>query len=423
MNNPFENALIQLENASSKLSIDPGVLEILKHPENIFWVSVPVRMDDGTLKVFDGYRVQYNSARGPYKGGLRYHPQTDLSEVKALAFWMAIKCAVVDIPLGGGKGGITVDPKSLSEAELERLTRTFTRKIADYIGPTRDIPAPDVYTNAQIMFWIYYEYSKIKGVDSPGVVTGKPVANKGSLGRESATGMGGFYCFEKVVGKLRMKKEDITVVVQGFGNVGYHFAKLAFDAGYKIVGLSDSKGGVYDHSLSGMNPDDVMKVKQEKGSVGAYAESDSTRFTKTSPQGILEMECSVLVPAALENQITESNADAIKSQVVLELANGPTTPEADKILFDADVVLIPDVLANAGGVTVSYFEWLQNNSGETWTEEIVHQKLQPIMEKAFESSWSTKEQHHVDMRTASFMLAVQRIADAITDTLSQRVIQ
>ncbi len=415
--NAFLNAMTQLRRADEIMNIDPNVLELLKHPDRIFEVSVPIRMDNGDVKVFDGYRVQYNNARGPYKGGLRFHPQTDLNEVKALSFWMAIKCAVVDIPLGGGKGGITVDPKSLSQGELERLTRAFTRKIAPYIGPEVDIPAPDVYTNAQIMEWVYDEYSQVVGKDSPGVVTGKPVEKGGSLGRDTATAQGAFYCLDELAKKVGLVPEKTTIAIQGYGNVGYNFAKLAYNAGYKIVGLADSRGGIYDTKHTGMDPDVVMKKKEEDGQIsGMYCVGsvcDEVNYQHITPQGVLELDVDLVVPAALENQITEVNAHAIKAKYILELANGPTTPEADAKFFKEGKILVPDVLANAGGVTVSYFEWLQNQKNEKWSEADVHKKLEPIMRDSFHAVWNMKDKYSIDMRTAAFILAIERIASAL----------
>ena len=417
--NPFQNAMTQLRRADEIASVDPNVFEILKHPDTMLSVAVPVKMDDGYVKIFEGYRVQYNNARGPYKGGIRFHPQTDLDEVKALAFWMAIKCAVVDIPFGGGKGGVTVDPKSLSIGELERLTRSFTRTIAGFIGPDKDIPAPDVYTNSQIMEWMYDEYSKVSGKDSPGVVTGKPVEKGGSLGRDTATAQGGFYALRKLADKIGLAPQDTRIVIQGYGNAGYNFAKLASAAGYKIVGVSDSRGGIFDKRGVGMDPEVIMTGKQKEGMIsGQYCAGsvcDSTNYEKTTSDGVLELPCDVLVPAALENQITEVNDHKVQARVILELANGPTTPEADVRLHKAGKIIVPDVLANAGGVTVSYFEWLQNQRGEKWSEKEVFDKLEPIMERAFDSVWQTKEKYAIDMRTAAFVLAIERISKAVLE--------
>lgn len=399
------------------MNLAPDVLEILSHPERVIEVAVPVKMDDGSLKVFDGYRVQYNSARGPYKGGIRYHPQIDINEVKALAFWMAIKCAVVDIPFGGSKGGITVDPKKLSEGELERLTRSFTRVIAQFIGPKVDVPAPDVNTNPKIMDWIVDEYSKFTGKSAPAVVTGKSLENGGSLGRTAATGQGGFYALRETAKKLKLKPGETTVAIQGFGNVGYHMAKLVHQAGYKVIAVSDSHGAIFDKRGLGMDPDNIMKTKKERGLIGGCycvgSVCDCENYTEISNEELLEIKTDVLIPAALENVITEKKVGKIKAKVILELANGPTTLEADEILFKKGITVVPDVLANAGGVTVSYFEWLQNLQNYTWTEQMVLEKLEPIMVNSFAAVWQAKEKYNVDLRTAAYTVALERLAAAI----------
>lgn len=406
-NNPFASALKQLDNTAAYLSKEErAFLDALKQPERLLEFALPITMDDGSKKVFTGYRVQYNSARGPYKGGLRYHPQTDLDEVKALAFWMAIKCATVDIPYGGGKGGITVDPKKLSAGELERLTRVFTRALKEFIGPHTDIPAPDVYTNPQIMAWIVDEYSKITGKFTPAVVTGKPIELGGSLGRAAATGQGGFFAFEELAKHKKIKASQTTIAVQGFGNVGESFSEIANYHKYKIVAISDSKGGVY-------NPKglDVAALKAHKEKSGQVKDFKGAK--NVSNEELLELPVDMLVPAALENQITDKNAGKIKAHFILELANGPTTPAADEILFKKGVILIPDVLANAGGVTVSYFEWSQNLSGYYWTESEVNAKLKEKISLAFKSVWQTAQEHHVNLRTAAYILAVKRIISAM----------
>jgi len=398
----FDNAMKQLDVAAEKLGLTPGVIAKLKQPNQIHEFDIPITKDDGSQKSFHGFRVQFNNARGPYKGGIRYHPQVDLDEVKALAFWMAIKCAVVDIPMGGGKGGIEVNPKDLSVGELERLSRGWVQKIYEHIGPKIDVPAPDVNTTPQIMDWMADEYAKLTNDSTRATFTGKPLGKGGSEGREAATGQGGFYILDEVAKKLSLDPGQTRVIVQGIGNVGYHFAQLARQGSYKIVGLSDSKGGIYNPN--GLDPDEVMRVKKEKGSV-----IDVEGAEKVGSLAILTKECDILVPAALENQITADNAARINAKVVLEMANGPTTPEADKILHDKGVLVVPDVLSNAGGVTVSYFEWEQNLKNEHWTEAEVLAKLEPIMRNAFGSIWKTHEEYQVDLRTAAFMLAVQRI--------------
>ena len=385
------------------MNLSADVLEILSHPERVLEVAVPVKMDNGSLKVFDGYRVQYNKARGPYKGGIRYHPDTDINEVKALAFWMAIKCAVVDVPFGGGKGGITVDPKKLSVGELERMTRSFTRAIAPFIGAEIDVPAPDVNTTPKIMAWLADEYAKVHGSAVPAVVTGKPLDQGGSEGRTAATGQGGFYILRETAKKLSLDPKNTTVAVQGFGNVGYYFAKLAHEAGYKIVAVSDSKGGIYNKD--GLDPAAALKVKQETGKL--------TGGEVISNEQLLELPVDVLAPSALESVITSDNVDLIKAKIILELANGPTTPEADEVLFKKGITLVPDVLANAGGVTVSYFEWYQNIHQEHWTEDQVLAKLEPMMQKSFTAVWAAQEKYGVDLRMAAYTVALERIAAAM----------
>lgn len=398
----FTQAMQQLDAAAEKLGLDASVIAKLKQPNQIHEFDIPITMDDGSQKSFHGFRVQFNNARGPYKGGIRYHPQVDLDEVKALAFWMAIKCAVVDIPMGGGKGGIEVNPKELSTGELERLSRGWVQKIYEHIGPKVDVPAPDVNTTSQIMDWMADEYAKLTNDSTRATFTGKPLGKGGSEGREAATGQGGFYILDEVAKKLSLDPGQTRVIIQGIGNVGFHFAQLARQGGYKIVGLSDSKGGIYNPN--GLDPDEVMRVKKEKGSV-----IDVEGAEKVGSLAILTKECDILVPAALENQITKDNAARIEAKVVLEMANGPTTPEADKILHDKSVLVVPDVLSNAGGVTVSYFEWEQNLKNEHWTEAEVLAKLEPIMHNAFSAIWKTHEEYQVDLRTAAFILAVRRI--------------
>lgn len=416
--NPFENAQAQLHKAAAVMKLAPDILELLSHPDRVIEVAVPVKMDDGSLKVFDGYRVQYNKARGPYKGGLRFHSQTDINEVKALAFWMSIKCAVVDIPFGGAKGGITVDPKKLSAGELERLTRSFTRAIAPFIGPQIDVPAPDVNTNPKIMDWLVDEYGRLQGKVVPAVVTGKSIEQGGSLGRTAATGQGGFYILREVAKKLKLKPSETTVAIQGFGNVGYHMAKLVQQAGYKLIAISDSHGAMFDKRGLGMDPDNIMKTKQERGLVGGCycvgSVCDCENYTEISNEALLELKVDVLIPAALESVITEKNAGKVKAKVILELANGPTTPEADVILQKKGVMVVPDVLANAGGVTVSYFEWLQNIQNYNWTEQMVLEKLEPIMVKSFNTVYAAGEKYGVDLRMAAYTVALDRIQQKIT---------
>jgi glutamate dehydrogenase/leucine dehydrogenase len=401
----FTNAMQQLDAAAQKLGLSEQEIEKLKKPNHVNEFEIPLEVS-GEAKMLKGYRVQYNNARGPYKGGIRFHPQVDLDEVKALAFWMTIKTAVVDIPMGGGKGGVAVNPKELLPEDLENISRAWVSKMADYIGPQKDVPAPDVNTDSQIMDWMVDEYQKISGDSTGATFTGKSVENGGSEGRGIATAQGGFYVLQEVVRELNIRPEESSVIIQGYGNAGYNFALLAHQAGYKIVGVSDSKGAIY--SADGLDPDTVMQVKQDKGSV-----TDYDGVEKLEGMEILEKDCTILVPAALENQITADNADKIKACVVLELANGPTTPEADEILWSKKTYVVPDVLSNAGGVTVSYFEWDQNLKNERWSEEEVLSKLEPIMKGAFAYIWSAHKEHNVDLRTSAFMLGVQRIVDAM----------
>jgi glutamate dehydrogenase len=377
-------------------------------------------MDDGEIKVFTGYRSQYNNALGPYKGGIRYHPNVSLDEVMALSFWMMIKCATVGIPMGGGKGGVIVNPKDLSEGELERLSRGYIQKIWREIGSDKDVPAPDVYTNAKIMAWMRNEYEKLSGHSDPGVVTGKPIADGGSEGRESATGQGGAYCARELVKKMGWEGKQITVAVQGFGNVGGYVAKILHKMGFKIVALSDSQGGVFNED--GVDPYKAEKIKKAGGMLGCYCLGSVCTLNQISKDGpcrfisneeILELDVDILVPAALENQIRADNAPRVKAKAIMEMANGPTTPEADEILKAKGITVVPDVLANAGGVTVSCFEWEQNLKNEHWTEVEVLKKLEEKMTGAFAEIWEMKEKHGVDMRTAAFALAIDRVAKAI----------
>ena len=402
----FANALKQLKQAQVYAKIPAAILEQLKRPERILQFSFPVAMDDGTIRVFEGYRVQYSSARGPYKGGLRYHPQTNLDEVKALAFWMAVKCAVVGIPLGGGKGGITVDPKKLSVGELERLTRAFVRRLAPFIGPEQDVPAPDVNTTPEIMAWVRDEYERVVGKKVPGVVTGKPLNFGGLAGRTPATAQGGMYVLAEVMEKLKLKPKQVTVAVQGMGNVGGIMAQLLHQAGFRVVAMSDSQSGIYNSK--GLDVPIVERFKKQTGSLKNFPGAKLVTNAK-----LLELPVTILIPAALENQITEKNATRIKAKVVFELANGPTTPEADIKLARRKIIVVPDVLANAGGVTVSYFELVQNLQQYYWSEGEVMAKLKPIMVTAFKQIWQRAEQLKVTLRTAAFVIALERIGQAI----------
>ncbi len=413
--NVFENTKEQLGKALKHVKISKDVIEILSHPKRIIKVSIPVKMDSGDLKVFIGYRVQYNTARGPGKGGIRYHPEVNMDEVKALAFWMAIKCAVVNIPYGGGKGGIEVDPKKLSMKELEALSRGFIREMHEFIGPEKDIPAPDVYTNPMIMDWMADEYSKIVGKPTPAVITGKSVEKGGSLGRGDATARGGFYVLQEAMKHLGKDSKKATVAIQGYGNAGSFAADLLEEAGFKIVAVSDSKGAIY--ASEGLHAESVLKYKKEKGMVdGVYYKGSvctDVEHEHITNEQLLELDVDVLVPAALENQITGKNADEIKAKIILELANGPTTPEADEILNKKGILVLPDILANAGGVTVSYFEWVQNKKNEKWELEKVHKKLKEIMVKEFDNVYKISKEKKIDMRTAAYVLAIKRLAGAI----------
>ncbi len=481
--NPFTNALIQMEKAAEALKkVDESTgkqarrvngkatqkleatLQILKQPQREIHVNFPVNMDDGSLRIFQGYRVQYNNARGPYKGGIRFHPDVNLDEVKALALWMTIKCAVVDIPFGGGKGGVVVDPKTLSEAELERLSRGYVRAVADVIGPMLDVPAPDVNTNGKIMGWMVEEFIKVKSAefasnfsgayrgspfaahpssniaygapvvhnlrdgarkDSPrrafadrlrSTFTGKLIKDGGSEGRDEATGLGGVTVLKAMLSKLndkfQMSNDKLTVAVQGFGNVGYNLIKFLVEQKFKVIAVSDSRGGI--HVPDGVNPELTLECKRKNGYLaGCYCSGSVCDLSKGRPisqEELLELPVDILVPAALENVITKENAPKIQAKVILEMANGPTTPEADEILATRGVTVIPDVLANGGGVTVSAFEWEQNMNGEHWSREDVNKKLNATMQQGTESVWDTSKSLNTDLRSAAFVNALERIA-------------
>jgi glutamate dehydrogenase (NAD(P)+) len=403
--NAWEVAQRQFDLAADRLSLDPGLRRVLREPRRELTVHFPVHMDDGSVQVFTGYRVQHNLGRGPAKGGLRYHQDVTLDEVKALAMWMTWKCAVVGIPYGGGKGGVIVDPKKLSQKELEGLTRRFATEISIIIGPERDIPAPDVNTNAQTMAWIMDTYSMHVGYTVPGVITGKPVALGGSEGRNEATARGAVYCIVEAAAHLGMDLTTSRVAVQGFGNAGSIAARLIADEGATVVAVSDSTGGI--HNPSGLDIDRVIAWKKEHGTVQGFPGA-----TDVTNADVLEVDCDILIPAALENQITSRNAGRIKARLIAEAANGPTTPDADEILFDRGVFLIPDILCNAGGVTVSYFEWVQDLNRDHWSEATVNAKLKEIMVRAFDETYTISRKEEVNMRTGAYLLAVQRVADA-----------
>jgi glutamate dehydrogenase/leucine dehydrogenase len=397
----FENALKQLGKSFKVSGVSEETKERLSSPQRVLEVTFPVKMDDGKTKLFYGYRVQHNNARGPFKGGIRFHSQVDLDEVKSLAFWMSIKCAVANIPFGGGKGGVSVDPKKLSEKELERLSRAYIRSIADAIGPDKDVPAPDVNTNSKIMDWMEDEYAKITGDESGAIITGKSVENGGHAGREDATARGGFYVFQEAAKKLKIPKEAV-IAVQGFGNAGFFMSKFLEDAGYNVVAVSDSKAAYY--APHGVKVEEVKKKEKKK----FICEGDEC----ISNEELLELDVDVLIPAALENQITEKNASKIKAKVILELANGPTTPQAEEILEKKGTIVIPDVLANAGGVTGSYFEWKQNREKKKWSLEKYHSELKRIMRKEFGAVFDFAREKDISMRTAAFAIALRRIEKA-----------
>jgi glutamate dehydrogenase/leucine dehydrogenase len=399
-------ALEQLDIAAEKLNLDPRIHEVLKHPKRALIVSITIKMDNGETGVFTGCRVQHNDARGPFKGGIRYHPDVTLGEVTALAMWMTWKCAVVDIPYGGAKGGVCCNPKKMSTGELERMTRRYTTLILDVIGPYRDVPAPDVYTDAQTMAWIMDTYSQFKGYSVPECVTGKPISIGGSEGRGEATSLGVVVCAREAAKHFGVTFKGATVAVQGYGTVGWNAAKIAHDMGCKIVAVSDSVGGIY--CSKGLNPRHIYEYKSKTGSVVNYKGCKNI-----TNEELLKTKCDILIPAALENQITKANAGKIKAKIVVEGANGPTTPEADKVLHEKGTTLVPDILANSGGVTASYFEWVQNLTREHWTLEEVNRKLENKMVKAFNDVHKMAKKEESNMRTAALMLGIGRVSDAI----------
>jgi glutamate dehydrogenase/leucine dehydrogenase len=406
-NNPWTRAKAQLANAIKRLDLDSFLVARLGDPDRIIEVSLPIELDNGRTAVYKGFRVQHNNIRGPYKGGLRYHPKVDMDEVKALAFWMTMKNAVVDVPFGGGKGGINVDPKTLSDHELERLTRAFTRRLSHFIGPNIDVPAPDVNTGPKTMAWIVDEYSLFVGKKTHAVVTGKPIGGGGSEGRTEATGLGGSYALLAILKKLGKKPKNLTVAIQGFGNVGSFLALYLHEAGLKVVAVSDSKTGIYNPA-GFQNIAGLMEWKEKKRTLIGF----DKKARPVSPKRILGLPVDVAVPAALENSITGENAGKIKAGIVLEMANGPTTIEADKILDGKGTVVIPDILANAGGVTVSYFEWYQNIKNEHWQRKDVFKKLSEKMEKAAGEVFEMSRKHEVPLREAAYLVALERISRA-----------
>jgi len=402
-NNPWQRALAQLDAAAKTSAISDVLRERLKKLDAIIDSELSFETDSGEMRNVRSYRVQHNNIRGPYKGGLRYHPQIDLDEAKALAFWMTMKNAVIDVPFGGGKGGIEIDPKTLSIGELERLTRAFTRALAPYIGPEKDVPAPDVGTNGAVMHWIMDEYSKIVGQPTPAVVTGKPLDCGGSEGRIEATGLGGVYALRKILALLGKDEIGMTVAVQGFGNVGVYVAQYLEEAGFRIIGLADSRSGI--HAPEGIDINAAARHKESFGTIAGFAGTDC------APAAVLELPADIIIPAALENAITEENAHKIVAPIVLELANGPTTREADAILSAKGTMIIPDILANSGGVAVSYFEWLQNKNNETWQKDDVFRQLQEKMETAATDVFA-ESKAGISMRDAAYVLALRRLQAA-----------
>ncbi|MBL3647678.1 glutamate dehydrogenase [Bacillus sp. RHFS10] len=402
--NLFLSTQTIIKEALRKLGYPGDMYELMKEPQRMLTVRIPVKMDNGSVKVYTGYRSQHNDAVGPTKGGVRFHPEVSEEEVKALSIWMTLKCGIANLPYGGGKGGIICDPRTMSFGELERLSRGYVRAISQIVGPTKDIPAPDVYTNSQIMAWMMDEYSRLREFDSPGFITGKPIVLGGSQGRETATAQGVTICIEEAVKKKGIKLQNARIIIQGFGNAGSFLAKFMHDAGAKVIGISDAHGGLY-------NPDglDIPYLLDKRDSFGMVTNLFTDVITN---EELLEKDCDILVPAAIANQITAKNAHHIQSSIVVEAANGPTTIDATKILNERGVLLVPDILASAGGVTVSYFEWVQNNQGYYWPEEEVAEKLRNVMVNSFETIYQTAAAHKVDMRLAAYMTGIRKSAEA-----------
>ena len=413
----FDNTLKLIGEAAKIMKLDKETELVLRNPKRVIEVSMPVRLDNGTLEVFSGYRVQHNDAAGPYKGGLRYHPQVKMDEIKALATLMTLKCAVVDLPLGGAKGGVVIDPEKYSEAELERITRKYVQLLEPLMGPDVDVPAPDVNTDAHIMAWIADEYSKLKDMNVAGVVTGKPTEYGGSAGRFDATSQGGAYILGELLSTLKKEKSKTTVAIQGFGNAGGNMANILAAEGYKVVAVSDSKGGIYcHHALDALA---TMECKVKKGSVvecggSEYQPQEGSGCQRITNEELFELDCDVLVLAALENQITQKNASKVKAKIILELANGPVTPDADAILEKKGITVIPDILANAGGVTVSYFEMVQNKQSYYWEQEEVEEKLKKVMVKGWENVVKTKKKYGCSYRHAAFIFGLVRLHNILS---------
>lgn len=393
-----------IHEALEKLGFDDGMYELIKEPLRVLKVRIPIRMDDGSVKVFTGYRAQHNDAVGPTKGGVRFHPDVNEEEVVALSMWMTLKAGIVDLPYGGGKGGIVCDPREMSIEEVERLSRGYVRAISQFVGPSKDIPAPDVFTNSQIMAWMMDEYSMLDAFNSPGFITGKPLVLGGSQGRDRATAMGVVLCLEQAMEKRGMKFEDVRIVIQGFGNAGSFLSKILYDRGAKIVGISDANGALHDPD--GLDIDYLLDRRDSFGMVTNLFDD------VLSNKELFELDCDVLIPAAIANQITEENADRVKAEIICEAANGPTTKEATQILTENGKLLVPDVLASAGGVTVSYFEWVQNNQGYYWDEEEVNEKLEVKLKKAFNEIYDLHEKRQIDMRLAAYIIGLKRTAEA-----------
>lgn len=406
MSETLQGALSQLEKAARHTVVPEEVLDSLRYPREVLSARLTIRMDNGSRRSFQAWRCRYDDTRGPTKGGIRYHPDATMEEVITLAFWMTFKCAVVGLPYGGGKGAVRVNPAELSKHELERLSRAYVHAFARMIGPDRDIPAPDVYTNAMIMGWMADEYSSMVGYPSPAVITGKPIALGGSLGREDATARGGFYVLNKLIRELKLDNSQRRAVVQGFGNAGSIITRMLHADGWKILAVSDTRGAVY--SPDGLDPERLQQIKAETGSVTGYPGAQIL----TRDQ-MFALDCDLLVPAALEDQITEDNADLVKAPVILELANGPVTAKADAILEKKGIQVLPDILANAGGVTVSYFEWVQNRQGFYWTEDEVQQRLKPIMDRESTAVWNMAQTKAISLRTAAYVLGLERLSSAI----------
>jgi len=409
MSELFARARQRLYDAASHLDMHPDVIEKLAHPKETLAASLMVRMDDGSMKSFKAWRCRYDDTRGPTKGGIRFHPAVNMDEVMTLAFWMTFKCAVAGLPFGGGKGGVCVDVKQLSRRELERLSRAYVQAFARFIGPERDIPAPDMYTNGIVMAWMTDEYARMADQPSPAVITGKPIELGGSLGRDDATGRGGYYILRSLEKDLGLDPQKTRIIVQGFGNAGYHAARLLHADGYRVVGVSDSRSAICDPD--GMDPIAVFEYKQAKGKLDGAPTNGKAR--KTDNPGLLETDCDVLIPAAMENQIDSKNAKRICAPIILELANGPVTPEADAILDASGKTIIPDILANSGGVTVSYFEWVQNKAGYYWTGEEVQKRLKERLEPEARRIWDIAKDKGLSLRTAAYVHALDRIGRAV----------